>query len=53
MAQRITQEMFDSVMKENIADFEMSVDEALVDTIQQFKVQVCIQNILSCMTSNT
>ena len=40
MARRITQAMFDSVVLENIEEFEMTPDEAVVEAIQQFEAQV-------------
>ena len=39
----ISQETFDSVVKENIEDFEMDDQEALNDAIKQFESQVSIQ----------
>ncbi len=36
---RISQETFDSVVKENVDDFDMSPEEAVADAIQQFKSQ--------------
>lgn len=38
----ITQETFDSVVKENIDDFEMDPKEALEDAIDQFTKQVSL-----------
>lgn len=40
MAKVISQETFDDVLKENIVDFSMSVDEAREETVQQFEAQV-------------
>jgi len=40
MARRITQETFDTVVKENIEEFEMSIEEALDDAVGQFQAQV-------------
>ena len=39
MAKRISQETFDSVVGENVTDFEMTPEEALADAIKQFKSQ--------------
>jgi hypothetical protein len=39
MERRITQETFDSVVSENIADFDMGPKEALADAIEQFTSQ--------------
>lgn len=39
MAKQITQETFDDVVKENIEEFEMSVEEAIADAVQQFESQ--------------
>ena len=36
----ITQETFDTVVKENIEDFEMDELEAINDAVEQFKSQV-------------
>ena len=36
---KISQETFDEVVQENIDDFEMSKEEALIDTIKQFQIQ--------------
>lgn len=44
MAKIITQETFDEVVKENIIEFSMSVDEAKDETIQQFEAQVIFLN---------
>ena len=43
----ITQDTFDSVVKENINDFEMDNDEAVQDAIKQFESQVCTNCILT------
>lgn len=40
MAKRITQQTFDDVVQENIHDFDMTVDAAIEDAIQQFQSQV-------------
>lgn len=40
MAKVITQETFDEVVKENIVEFSMTVDEAKIETIEQFEAQV-------------
>lgn len=43
MAKQVTQETFDDVVKENIEEFDMSVEEALADAVQQFETQVSLQ----------
>lgn len=44
----ITQETFDAVVKENIDDFEMDLDEAVEDAKQQFQSQgVDLSNIIT------
>ena len=40
MAKQITQETFDAAVKENITEFEMEVEEAITDAVQQFEAQV-------------
>jgi hypothetical protein len=40
MVRVITQETFDSVVKENIEDLEMSPEEAVEDAVKQFQAQV-------------
>lgn len=40
MAKVITQATFDDVVKENMVEFEMSVEEAVNDTVEQFQSQV-------------
>ena len=37
VAKRISQETFDSVVQENVDDFEMAWDEAVTDAIEQFQ----------------
>lgn len=39
MAKQVTQETFDDVVKENIQEFEMTVEEAINDAVQQFESQ--------------
>ena len=46
MAKKITQETFDSVVKENVQEFDMSPADAMQDAIEQFKAQVILQNII-------
>ena len=36
----VTQEMFDKTVLENIEEFEMTTEEAIKETVEQFKVQV-------------
>lgn len=40
MVRVITQETFDSVVKENMDEFEMSREEAIKEAIEQFQSQV-------------
>lgn len=40
MAKVITQATFDDVVKENMVEFEMSAEEAVNDTVEQFQSQV-------------
>lgn len=47
-AKRITQETFDAVVKENIDEFEMDLDEAVSDAKQQFESQgVDLSNLIT------
>ena len=46
MAKRITQPTFDEAVKENMDDFELSMEDAIKDTIKQFIGQgVILDNI--------
>eukprot|EP00730_Choanoeca_flexa_P001115 TRINITY_DN10484_c0_g2_i5.p1 TRINITY_DN10484_c0_g2~~TRINITY_DN10484_c0_g2_i5.p1 ORF type:complete len:502 (+),score=129.05 TRINITY_DN10484_c0_g2_i5:67-1572(+) len=46
MAKQITQETFNDVVKENMSDFDMEMDEAIADAIEQFNSQgVDLSNI--------
>lgn len=46
-SKRITQDTFDAVVKENMDEFEMSAEEALADSIQQFESQgISLANII-------
>lgn len=40
MAKVVTQETFDDIIKENIIEFSMSVEEAREETIKQLEAQV-------------
>lgn len=40
MAKIISQQTYDDVIKENIIEFSMDVDEAREETIKQFQAQV-------------
>lgn len=40
MAKQISQETFDAVVRENIEDFDMEVNEAVEDAVAQFVAQV-------------
>jgi len=42
MARKITQEMFDSVVLENMEEFEMTPDEAVSEAVTQFEAQVVL-----------
>ena len=46
MAKQISQETFDTVVKENIAEFEMEPEEALNDAVQQFEAQVGLVDVV-------
>lgn len=53
MAKVISQETYDEVIKENIVEFSMSVEEARLETIQQFEAQgVNLSNIIKDFTIN-
>jgi hypothetical protein len=39
MSKQISQDFFDATVKENIEEFDMTPEEALRDTIQQFENQ--------------
>uniref|UniRef100_A0A182NI88 LRRK2 ARM repeat domain-containing protein n=1 Tax=Anopheles dirus TaxID=7168 RepID=A0A182NI88_9DIPT len=54
MAKVITQETFDDVVKENIVEFSMSVEEAREETIKQFEAQgIHLGNIIKDLNVNT
>ena len=58
MAKQVTQDTFDDVVKENVQEFEMSVEEAINDAVQQFESQVGIivtldQTLLNVKIQNT
>jgi hypothetical protein len=53
MAKIITQETYDEILKENIIEFSMSVDEARDETIKQFEAQgINLANIIKNLTIN-
>ena len=53
MAKVISQETYDEVIKENIVEFSMSVDESREETIKQFEAQgVNLANIIKDLTIN-
>ncbi|XP_058466628.1 armadillo repeat-containing protein 6 homolog [Malaya genurostris] len=53
MAKVITQETFDDVLKENIVEFSMSVDEAREETVKQFEAQgINLTNIIRDLNLN-
>uniref|UniRef100_A0A1L8DBE1 Armadillo/beta-catenin-like repeat-containing protein n=1 Tax=Nyssomyia neivai TaxID=330878 RepID=A0A1L8DBE1_9DIPT len=54
MAKVISQETFDDAVKENVTEFEMSVEEAKEETIKQFQAQgVNLANIIVDLTVNS
>uniref|UniRef100_A0A336LQR2 CSON009516 protein n=1 Tax=Culicoides sonorensis TaxID=179676 RepID=A0A336LQR2_CULSO len=54
MAKIITQETYDEVIKENIVEFSMSVEEARKETIEQFEAQgVNLANIIKDLAINS
>ncbi|XP_039434242.1 armadillo repeat-containing protein 6 homolog [Culex pipiens pallens] len=53
MAKVITQETFDDVVKENIIEFSMSVEESRTETVQQFEAQgINLANIIQDLNVN-
>lgn len=53
MAKVISQETFDEVVKENVVEFEMSVQEAKDETVKQFEAQgINLANIIRDLTIN-
>lgn len=53
MAKVISQETYDEVIKENIVEFAMSVEEARAETIQQLEAQgINLANIIKDLTIN-
>ena len=53
MAKVISQQTFDEVVRENMEEFDMSVDEALAEAVQQFESQVstythCFKSVFNC-----
>lgn len=51
MAKVISQETFDDAVKENIVEFEMNVEEAREETVQQFEAQgINLANIIKDLT---
>lgn len=42
MVRVINQETFDSIVKENVDDFGMAIEEAIEDAIKQLEAQVCL-----------
>lgn len=55
MANIISQDTFDDVVKENVVDFSMSPSEAKEETIKQFEAQVsnCMSHILRLSNLST
>lgn len=53
MAKVISQETYDDVIKENIVEFAMSIEEARDETIKQFEAQgINLSNIIKDLTIN-
>ena len=53
MAKVISQETYDDVIKENIVEFSMSVEESRDETIKQFEAQgINLSNIIKDLTIN-
>lgn len=53
MAKVISQETFDDVVKENIVEFSMNVEEAKQETVQQFEAQgINLANIVKDLSIN-
>lgn len=53
MAKVISQETYDDVLKENVVEFSMSVEDARNETIQQFEAQgINLANIIKDLTIN-
>lgn len=53
MAKVISQETYDDVLKENITEFAMSIEEARDETIKQFEAQgINLANIIKDLTIN-
>lgn len=53
MAKVISQETFDDVVKENVVEFSMNVEEAKQETVQQFEAQgINLSNIIKDLSIN-
>lgn len=53
MAKVISQETFDDVVKENIVEFSMDIDEAKQETVKQFEAQgINLANIIRDLSIN-
>lgn len=53
MAKVISQETFDDVVKENIVEFSMSIDEAKKESIEQLEAQgINLANIIKDLSIN-
>jgi hypothetical protein len=53
MAKVISQETYDDVLKENIVEFSMSIEEARDETVKQFEAQgINLANIIKDLTIN-
>ena len=46
MVRVISQETFDSVVKENMDEFGLEKEEAIKEAISQFESQVCVSQIV-------
>ena len=44
---QISQEAFDTVVRENVSEFDMPIDEAVEDAIKQFAAQVLNQSLVA------
>lgn len=53
MAKVISQETFDDAVRENVVEFEMSIQEAKDETVQQFEAQgINLANIIKDLNIN-
>lgn len=52
MVLQITQDAFDNTVKENMQEFDLSLTDAIKDTIKEYEAQVFNSNNLLILTSN-